>query len=131
MAPEVLSRKYDKACDLWSIGVITYILLAGYPPFSGDSTPEIFASIRHGCYGFPSPEWDNISMEAKDFIRQLLQMDPSARMTASKALDHCWFDSPSRRRGTGAPASSNIGGACGIDTMNMQLHLSEVVFFGS
>ncbi|CAN0327889.1 unnamed protein product, partial [Ascophyllum nodosum] len=71
VAPEVLARKYDKTCDLWSIGVITYILLAGYPPFNGESDPEIFASVRHGYFDFPSPGWDSISVEAKDFIRQL------------------------------------------------------------
>ncbi|CAN0509700.1 unnamed protein product, partial [Ectocarpus sp. 12 AP-2014] len=95
IAPEVLSRKYDKACDLWSIGVITYILLAGYPPFYGESDQEIFASVRHGYFDFPSPEWDNISTEAKDFITQLLQKDPAARMSATQSINHGWFESHS------------------------------------
>ena len=64
IAPEVFARKYDKACDLWSIGVITYILLAGYPPFSGESDEEILASVRHGYTDFPSPRWDSISSSA-------------------------------------------------------------------
>uniref|UniRef100_K3WYN0 Protein kinase domain-containing protein n=1 Tax=Globisporangium ultimum (strain ATCC 200006 / CBS 805.95 / DAOM BR144) TaxID=431595 RepID=K3WYN0_GLOUD len=68
IAPEVLGRHYDKSCDLWSIGVITYILLCGYPPFYGDTDPEIFASVRAGRYDFDSPEWTQVSNEAKDLI---------------------------------------------------------------
>lgn len=109
IAPEVLSRKYDKACDLWSIGVITYILLAGYPPFYGESDQEIFASVRHGYFDFPSPEWDSISTEAKDFITQLLQKDPSARMSASQSIQHRWFDTPPG--GPLAAANASTGGA--------------------
>lgn len=71
--------------------MITYILLAGYPPFYGESDQEIFASVRNGFFDFPSPEWDNISDDAKDFISKLLQKDPAARMTASESIRHRWF----------------------------------------
>jgi len=91
IAPEVLARKYDKACDLWSIGVITYILICGYPPFYGDKDAEIFESVKKAEFNFPSPEWDGISPQAKAFIRALLQKNPSARMTAQEALQHEWF----------------------------------------
>ena len=79
VAPEVLKREYTKSCDVWSIGVICYILLCGYPPFYGDSDNEIFESVRVGRYEFPSPEWDEVSQDAKDFINSLLQLTPSAR----------------------------------------------------
>ncbi|CAN0401301.1 unnamed protein product, partial [Hapterophycus canaliculatus] len=92
VAPEVLSGKYDKACDLWSIGVITYILLAGYPPFYGESDKDILASACFGYFDFPSPEWDNISSQAKDFITHLLQKDPAARMSATQSINHSWFE---------------------------------------
>lgn len=79
VAPEVLRREYTHSCDIWSIGVITYILLCGYPPFYGDSDNEIFDSVKVGQYDFPSPEWDDISAEARDFIDQMLKMDPKDR----------------------------------------------------
>jgi len=93
IAPEVLQKSYDKACDLWSIGVITYILLCGYPPFYGNTDQEIFASVTRGVFDFPSPEWDSISSEAKDLICQLLRKNPNERPTASQALEHRWFSS--------------------------------------
>jgi serine/threonine protein kinase len=79
VAPEVLKREYTKSCDVWSIGVIAYILLCGYPPFYGDSDNEIFESVRVGRYEFPSPEWDDISEDAKDFIKCLLKLNPAER----------------------------------------------------
>lgn len=61
------------------VGVITYILLCGYPPFYGDSDSEIFESVRVGRYDYPSPEWDEISQDAKDFIDLMLKKEPSER----------------------------------------------------
>jgi calcium-dependent protein kinase len=91
IAPEVLSRKYDKECDLWSIGVVTYVLLCGYPPFYGDTDAEIFSSVKKGEFDFPSPDWDDISSQAKHFIRSLLKIDVKQRPTAREALNHPWF----------------------------------------
>jgi len=91
VAPEVLRREYTKSCDIWSIGVITYILLCGYPPFYGDSDNQIFDQVRTGLFTFPSPDWDDISDCAKDFIRSLLRMEPSRRLTARQALAHTWI----------------------------------------
>lgn len=91
VAPEVLKREYTKSCDIWSIGVISYILLCGYPPFYGDSDTQIFDSVRSGTYDYPSPDWDEISQSAKDFIGCLLKLDPSKRLTASEALEHQWL----------------------------------------
>ncbi|RHY51570.1 hypothetical protein DYB34_000546 [Aphanomyces astaci] len=99
-SPEVLGRHYDKSCDLWSIGVITYILLCGYPPFYGDSDPEIFSSVRTGKYSYDTPEWVGVSAEAKDLINHLLLLNPSKRLTAAQALQHPWLSgsAPSTER---------------------------------
>ena len=61
----MLNRNYTKACDLWSIGVITYILLCGYPPFYGDNDSAIFKQIMSGKFDFPDQEWKHTSKEAK------------------------------------------------------------------
>ena len=91
VAPEVLRREYTNSCDIWSIGVITYILLCGYPPFYGDSDTQIFESVRVGKFDFPSPEWDDISESAKDFVLQMLKKNPAQRPTAAQALKHSWI----------------------------------------
>ncbi|KAJ3043213.1 calcium calmodulin-dependent protein kinase type 1G [Rhizophlyctis rosea] len=89
VAPEVLQRKgYGKAVDLWSIGVITYILLCGYPPFYHKDNVELFKQIMAGKYEFDRPWWENISDQAKDFIRHLLVVSPKNRYDARQALDH-------------------------------------------
>lgn len=98
VAPEVLKKQYTKSCDMWSIGVIAYILLCGYPPFYGDSDNQIFDSVKAGKFDFPSPEWDTISDDAKDFICCLLKMDASQRLTAGQALNHTWIRALTSRR---------------------------------
>mmetsp|Transcript_20904 Transcript_20904/g.46457 ORF Transcript_20904/g.46457 Transcript_20904/m.46457 type:complete len:541 (+) Transcript_20904:220-1842(+) len=101
VAPEVLNREYTKSCDIWSIGVITYILLCGYPPFYGDTDNQIFDSVRTGRFDFPSPDWDNISSTAKDFICSMLKLDGSKRMTASESLRHKWIIEMTEVQGQG------------------------------
>ncbi|KAJ7331750.1 hypothetical protein JRQ81_013930 [Phrynocephalus forsythii] len=93
VAPEVLEQKpYSKAVDCWSIGVITYILLCGYPPFYEETESKLFEKIKEGYYEFESPFWDDISESAKDFICHLLEKDPNERFTCEKALRHPWIN---------------------------------------
>lgn len=90
MSPELLKGKYDRTTDMWSIGVVAYILLCGYPPFNGNSDAEIAAAIRRGHYTFVDG-WGGKSVEALDFIKCLLKRDPRKRHTAKDALKHPWF----------------------------------------
>ncbi|XP_064486717.1 calcium/calmodulin-dependent protein kinase type 1-like [Ornithodoros turicata] len=92
VAPEVLAQKpYGKAVDVWSIGVIAYILLCGYPPFYDESDANLFAQILKGEFEFDSPYWDEISDSAKDFIRHLICVDVENRYTCKQALAHPWI----------------------------------------
>merc|ERR1712087_385348 len=88
IAPEVLRKCYDRSCDLFSVGVISYIMLCGYPPFNGRNTKEVYKSVMHGHYQFNPFDWKNTSVESRDFIQRLLLFDPSHRMTAEQALNH-------------------------------------------
>ena len=72
VAPEVLKGKYDCRCDNWSLGVITYVLLCGNPPFFGGNNKEIFGKILSGKFEFKGNEWKDVSNEAQDFIKKLL-----------------------------------------------------------
>jgi len=92
VAPEVLNASgYGKEVDMWSIGVITYILLCGFPPFYGDTVPEIFEQIMEANFDYPEEYWGSVSKEAKDFINKLLVVDSDKRLTASDALRHPWL----------------------------------------
>mmetsp|Transcript_25961 Transcript_25961/g.54696 ORF Transcript_25961/g.54696 Transcript_25961/m.54696 type:complete len:451 (+) Transcript_25961:665-2017(+) len=91
IAPDVLRKSYDKACDLWSVGVIAYILFSGYPPFNGNNNNEVYESVKRGMYWFPQEDWKNVSVGARDFIHRLLQKDPRKRMTVEQALRHPWL----------------------------------------
>ncbi|PWA20000.1 hypothetical protein CCH79_00016047 [Gambusia affinis] len=92
VAPEVLAQKpYSKAVDCWSIGVIAYILLCGYPPFYDENDSKLFEQILKADYEFDAPYWDDISDSAKDFISCLMEKDPSKRFTCEQALRHPWI----------------------------------------
>ncbi|XP_037077285.1 calcium/calmodulin-dependent protein kinase type 1-like isoform X2 [Pollicipes pollicipes] len=98
VAPEVLAQKpYGKAVDVWSIGVIAYILLCGYPPFYDENDANLFAQILKGEFEFDSPYWDDISDSAKDFIRQLMCVDAEKRFTCKEALQHPWISGNTAR----------------------------------
>ena len=119
IAPEVLRREYTVKCDLWSVGVIAYILLCGYPPFYGDNDREIFKRVAAGKFQFPSPEWDHISKHAKDFVAALLQVDQKKRPTAAEALAHPFLDIQ-RQKGERclSPIMAPNGGAPSFDHHN-------------
>lgn len=92
VAPEVLAQQpYGKEVDCWSIGVIAYILLCGYPPFYDENDAELFKQILRAEYEFDSPYWDEISDSAKDFIGHLMCKDPKARYCCKKSLAHPWI----------------------------------------
>ncbi|XP_040003347.1 calcium/calmodulin-dependent protein kinase type 1D [Xiphias gladius] len=92
VAPEVLAQKpYSKAVDCWSIGVIAYILLCGYPPFYDENDSKLFEQILKADYEFDAPYWDDISDSAKDFISSLMEKDPAKRFTCEQALRHPWI----------------------------------------
>ena len=89
VAPEVLARKYTTQCDMWSIGVIVFMLLSGRPPFYGPET-AMLNDIAEGRYRMKPSRWQGVSADAKNFVQSLLQVDPDRRLTASKALNHPW-----------------------------------------
>jgi len=82
IAPEVLAKKYGKECDMWSLGVITYILMSGLPPFNGQTDDEIMKAIKKGSFNFNNAAWKGVSNDCKDFITQLLTYKPENRPTA-------------------------------------------------
>jgi calcium-dependent protein kinase len=99
VAPEVAQTEplYNEKCDLWSAGVNLYILLCGYPPFNGRTDSAIMRDVVQSEFEFPSPEWDEVSDEAKDLVRQLLNKDPEARISARQALEHPWLQKAEHR----------------------------------
>lgn len=82
---------YTEACDIWSVGVVVYVLLCGYPPFNAGNEKLTYDLVTEGLVKFPSPDWDDTSPEAINFIRSLLQIDPARRPSASDALKDPWL----------------------------------------
>ncbi|CAK9135220.1 unnamed protein product [Ilex paraguariensis] len=94
IAPEVLAGGYNQAADIWSAGVILYILLSGRPPFWGKTKSRIFHAVRVADLRFPSDPWDDISDSAKELVRRMLCKDPSQRLTTLQILGHTWMRDP-------------------------------------
>ena len=91
ISPEVLKCKFDEKCDIWSCGVLLYMIVIGTYPFNGKDKSEIINNILHGNYSFPKGFIENSSPEIRDLIKQCLQVDPSVRISAKKALNHPFF----------------------------------------
>ena len=96
IAPEVLHmRGYDEKCDIWSFGVIVYILLCGFPPFYADNDAQLFEKIKKGQYEFLRPYWDPISDAGKAFVRKMLVVDPTKRASAAELMKDDWLSEQS------------------------------------
>lgn len=91
IAPDVLKNSYNEKCDLWSCGVILFILLSGTPPFYGLCEDEIYQKIIYGNYSFKNSIWTQVSPEGKDLIVKLLEVDQVKRLSAREAMEHPWF----------------------------------------
>ncbi|KAK2172992.1 hypothetical protein NP493_913g02064 [Ridgeia piscesae] len=90
---------YDKSCDMWSLGVLVYIMLTGYPPFYSETPTKVISrgmkkKILAGNYEFVDEDWAHISQSAKDLVARLLLVDPEARLTVRQVLDHPWLLDP-------------------------------------
>ncbi|KAK9921523.1 hypothetical protein M0R45_030030 [Rubus argutus] len=90
VAPEVLRKHYGQECDVWSAGVIIYILLSGVPPFWDETEQGIFEQVLKGELDFISEPWPSISESAKDLVQRMLVRDPKKRITAHEVLRHPW-----------------------------------------
>lgn len=91
MAPEVLKRNYGPEVDVWSAGVILYILLCGVPPFWAETEQGVAQAILRGVIDFKRDPWPKVSERAKSLVRQMLEPDPKRRLTAQQVLDHQWL----------------------------------------
>jgi len=92
MAPEIhLGRKYDDKIDIWAVGVITYVTIAGYPPFPGDTDFEISTNVVSRNISYPDEVWGYISAEAQNFVETLLKLEPESRLSSVEALTHPWI----------------------------------------
>jgi calcium-dependent protein kinase len=128
VSPEVLNGNYDEKCDIWSCGVLLYILLSGNPPFNGQTDQDIYEEIEKRKFDFPDAEWANISSDAKDLISKML-CDPDKRLTAQQVLCHPWIKKE-------APNSQGMISMKNIESMrkfkdNNKLQKAVITFIAS
>mmetsp|Transcript_3543 Transcript_3543/g.8841 ORF Transcript_3543/g.8841 Transcript_3543/m.8841 type:complete len:618 (-) Transcript_3543:71-1924(-) len=110
VAPEVLNKEYTAQCDVWSAGVILFILLCGYPPFRGKSSRETFRLVRQGAPKFNTKFWGQISEEGRDLVKRMLQKKLEDRITVQQVLSHVWIKATSTTANPQELHQANAGG---------------------
>jgi len=118
VAPQVLAGKYDQLSDIWSCGVIMYVLLCGYPPFFGETDAEVLSKVRLGNFSFNQADWKNISEDAKNLIRKMLKMQPKDRCTADEALNNDWIKKKAPKATGGEIGASMVENLKGFRSQN-------------
>ncbi|EGR28784.1 protein kinase domain protein, partial [Ichthyophthirius multifiliis] len=106
ISPEVLDGKYDQSCDIWSAGVILYILLSGVPPFFGDDDSEILQAVKKGVFTYEIPEFEGVSKSAKDLISQMITK-PEKRYKPEQVLNHPWMKEELKNKNKQLPLNFN------------------------
>lgn len=101
MAPEILRGNYGKECDIWSLGVLLYLLLSGRQAFASSNIRELYPKIMAAEYNFEGPEWAEVSPNAKDLISKMLIVEPRHRLTLKQVLRHNWFKTQKVRASSG------------------------------
>jgi calcium-dependent protein kinase len=91
IAPEVIAGHYGKECDVWSLGVMLYVMIAGYPPFFGSDDKIIISKVKACDFDYDSEEWEGITELCKDLINRMLVVDPTQRLTMEAVLSHPWL----------------------------------------
>ncbi|EED86868.1 predicted protein, partial [Thalassiosira pseudonana CCMP1335] len=112
MAPEVIKGNYTYKCDMWSLGVMAYMLFSSQIPFIGKDMSEIAKKIMRGSYSFSGKQWSKVSKRAKDFVQILLVRDASSRPTADQALRHPWIKGGSPSASPKRLQRRHSGGEC-------------------
>merc|ERR1719198_779972 len=108
VAPEVISKHpsgYTEKCDMWSLGVLLYMMLSGRPPFDGQTDQEILRSIKRANYNFKGRDWQDVSKEAKELVARSLIYDPNERITALESIKHPWLEKFNEPAGLGRKGS--------------------------
>lgn len=124
VAPEIIRKEsYDQRADMWSVGVIIYLLLSGRLPFTGQNAHMLFSEVLRGKLEFPAVDWDNISTEAKILCKKLLDRDPETRMTAKQALASPWIQKDAKALKAHDLASSSRR----LKTFNAKMKLKAAV----
>ena len=128
IAPEVLRGNYDEKCDIWSCGVIFYILLCGYPPFNGENDEEIFEAVLKGEFEFPEEEWDSVSDDAKKLIKKMLTNNPQKRISALDSLKDSWFKKNEEKGDSDKKLAKNVLSNMKKFKKNRQLEKATIAF---
>lgn len=108
MAPEVIMKNYDETCDIWSCGVILYIMICGKQPFYGATQEEVLREVKNALLRFTGDDWEGVTGEVKDLVRRMIRYPPAARISAREAYSHVWMHIPSLTLPNAAAVRSSL-----------------------